>query len=305
MKTTESRKGLYLALLGAMLLSFDTLLLRLIDSEPLQVAFWRGGLMFIAGAISALLLRRRSPSANIALGPIEVAIAVCYGLSSVTFVLSATMTSVSNMLTIIATAPLWSAIGAGVLYRDWPSLRTWLGCTSALVGIVVVVWPTLSASTPVGLGDGFALTTALSMSAAFLLSRRSRANLGFAPAWGGLLVAVTLAPAVPAFHFSSSYKFGLMLCEGLLLVPLAFGLIAAAARYLPAPQVGLFLLLETILGPFWIWAVLGEAPTRYALVGGGIVVLSLVAHSVVTLRAGRNNTLVVGTDSRQTRTVCD
>lgn len=296
MKTTESRKGLYLAVLGAMLLSFDTLLLRLINSEPLRVAFWRGALMFIAGASSALVLRRRSSSANIALGRIELTIAGCYGLSSVTFVVSAMMTSISNMLTIIATAPLWAAIGAGVFFGDWPPRRTWLGCAIALAGVVVAVWPTLSANTLVGLGDGFALVTALSMSTAFLLSRRSSANLALAPAWGGLLVAITLAPVVPAFHFSSTYGFVLMLCEGALLVPLALGLIAAAARYLPAPQVGLFLLLETILGPFWIWAILGERPTRYALIGGGIVVLSLAGHSVTTARAARIAP-IVGTDT--------
>ncbi|RDU98425.1 DMT family transporter [Trinickia dinghuensis] len=289
MNAAESRKGLYLALLGATLLSFDTLLLRLINSEPLQVAFWRGALMFAAGASGALLLRRRSPSADIALGRIELAVAACYGLSSVTFVVSAMMTSISNMLTIIATAPLWAAIGAGLFYRDWPPLRTWLGCTVALAGIVIVVWPTLSADAHVGPGDCLALVTALSMSAAFLLSRRSRANLALAPAWGGLLVAVTLAPVVPAFHFSSTYKLILMLGEGTLLVPLALGLIAAAARHLPAPQVGLFLLLETILGPLWIWAVLGETPTKYAVAGGGIVVLSLAAHSVVSLRATRQS----------------
>ena len=296
MKTTESRKGLYLAVLGAMLLSFDTLLLRLINSEPLRVAFWRGALMFIAGASSALVLRRRSSSANIALGRIELTIAGCYGLSSVTFVVSAMMTSISNMLTIIATAPLWAAIGAGVFFGDWPPRRTWLGCAIALAGVVVAVWPTRSANTLVGLGDGFALVTALSMSTAFLLSRRSSANLALAPAWGGLLVAITLAPVVPAFHFSSTYGFVLMLCEGALLVPLALGLIAAAARYLPAPQVGLFLLLETILGPFWIWAILGERPTRYALIGGGIVVLSLAGHSVTTARAARIAP-IVGTDT--------
>jgi drug/metabolite transporter (DMT)-like permease len=287
MNARQSQKGLYLALLGAMLLSFDTLLLRLINSQPLQVAFWRGTLMFVSGVAAAMFIRRRSNSADIALGPIEIAIAACYGLASVTFVLSAMMTSISNMLTIVATAPLWAAIGGAVFYRDWPPLRTWLACTVALAGILVVVWPTFSTQARVGLGDGFALVTALSMSAAFLLSRRSRGNLALAPAWGGLLVAIALAPAVPVLHFSNIRESMLMLVEGALLVPLALGLIAASARYLAAPQVGLFLLLETILGPFWIWAVLGETPTGYALAGGGIVVLSLAAHSVATLHVAR------------------
>lgn len=288
MSPTEYRKGLLLALLGALLLSFDTLLLRLINGAPLQVACWRGMLMFLAGVIGALFMRRKSPSTGAAGGWNKLAVVACYGLSSVTFVTSAMMTNISNMLTIIATAPLWATIGTGLFYRDWPPLRTWLACGGALAGVIIVAWPALSTTANVGLGDGLALATALLMASAFLLSRRSSANLALAPACGGLVAAVGLAPLVPVFLFPSVSQVMLMIGEGALLVPLALGMIATAPRYLPAPQVGLFLLIETVLGPFWIWAALGEVPTRYALVGGMVVILSLLAHSVVTLRAVRS-----------------
>jgi drug/metabolite transporter (DMT)-like permease len=104
---------------------------------------------------------------------------------------------------------------------------------------------------------------------------------------GGLLSAIVLAPFVREFTFSQPNQTLLMIVEAAMLVPLALGLIAIAPRYLPAPQVGLFLLLETVLGPLWIWAFIGEAPSIYAVIGGTMVILTLLVHSGLSLRASK------------------
>jgi len=134
------------------------------------------------------------------------------------------------------------------------------------------------------LGDAIALLAALSMAAAFVTSRRTKANLALAPAMGGLLSAVILLPFVGEFWLGSWRTMALMGIEGLFLVPLALGLLALAPRYLPAPQVGLFLLLETVLGPLWIWAVLAESPSVNALIGGAIVIMTLALHCTLSMR---------------------
>jgi drug/metabolite transporter (DMT)-like permease len=189
------------------------------------------------------------------------------------------------MLVIIATAPLWAAIGAVVFLKEQSPARTWWASIIALLGIVLVAWPDLSGG--VNAGDIIALLTAWSMAGAFVLSRRTHANLALAPAMGGLLSALALAPFVRDLSFDQPNQILLMVLEGAMLVPLALGLIATAPKYLPAPQVGLFLLLETIFGPFWIWAFLGEAPTNYALIGGAVVILTLLFHSSLSLRASK------------------
>ncbi|MDR5883418.1 MULTISPECIES: DMT family transporter [unclassified Caballeronia] len=283
---SASGKGLMLASLGAVLLSIDTLLLRLIRGDPFQMAFARGLLMLLAGGV-VTLFRHGSGWRTVARGWAARAVIVCYGLSSVTFVLSAMMTNISNMLTLIATAPLWAALGAGVFFKDWPPRRTWIACACALLGVVTVVWPSFSTRATVGAGDALALATALLMAAALLLSRRSRGDLALAPAFGGLLAAVVLLPFIPPVAFPDCTRMLLMALEGAIVVPLALGMIAASARVLPAPQVGLFLLIETVLGPFWIWAFLGETPTRFAIIGGSVVVVSLAAHGAFALRAAR------------------
>ena len=82
----------------------------------------------------------------------------------------------------------------------------------------------------------------------------------------------------------------LLLVLGLAVLPVSFGLISLGPRYLPAPEVALILLLETVLGPFWVWLVLEEQPSAFALAGGAIVVGALVLHSLAALMAQRGRT---------------
>lgn len=278
------RAGLMIAFAGAFFLSFDTLLLRIISKDPMQMAFWRGVFMFLAGSVFWLSVKylKNDLKINMINGRVGMLVSFFYGVASVSFVVSAMLTSIANMLIIIATAPFWAAILATLVLKERPS-RTTLGASSvAFVGIFVVAAPGLSGGG--NLGDAIALLAALSMAAAFVTSRRTKANLALAPAMGGLLSAVILLPFVGEFWLGSWRTMALMGIEGLFLVPLALGLLALAPRYLPAPQVGLFLLLETVLGPLWIWAVLAESPSVNALIGGAIVIMTLALHCTLSMR---------------------
>jgi drug/metabolite transporter (DMT)-like permease len=67
-------------------------------------------------------------------------------------------------------------------------------------------------------------------------------------------------------------------------IPLASALIALGPRYLPAPEVAMFFLLDTMLTPIWIWMIFGELPTPVGMLGGTIVIVTLTAHSLWRFR---------------------
>ena len=73
---------------------------------------------------------------------------------------------------------------------------------------------------------------------------------------------------------------GWLALNGLIVMPLASGLIALGPRYLPAPEVALFFLLEVVLVPIWMWLIFDELPTIPALIGGAIVFSTLLAHGI-------------------------
>jgi drug/metabolite transporter (DMT)-like permease len=73
---------------------------------------------------------------------------------------------------------------------------------------------------------------------------------------------------------------------GIVVMPVGAALITTGPRYLPAPEVSLILLLETVVGPFWVWLVLGEEPSGRAIVGGAIVIAALAGHALAALKRG-------------------
>jgi drug/metabolite transporter (DMT)-like permease len=62
----------------------------------------------------------------------------------------------------------------------------------------------------------------------------------------------------------------------------------AASRHLTATELGLLALLEPILGPLWVWALLGENPGQLAIVGGAIVLAAVIANEAWAAWRGRS-----------------
>src|SRR3546814_5667322 len=111
-----------------------------------------------------------------------------------------------------------------------------------------------------------------------------------AMALAGLLTAAWALSAALLLEYGpllySGARLGYALIMGLLVVPVSFALITVGPRYLPAAEVGLITLLETVLGPLWVWLVLAEYPGDRALLGGALVVLALAAHRSEARRVG-------------------
>lgn len=81
----------------------------------------------------------------------------------------------------------------------------------------------------------------------------------------------------------SSTGLGWLALMGLVQIPVASILLMQATRFLPAAEVSLFLLLETILGPLWVYWVLAENVSDSTLLGGSVVLLTLALHSCWSL----------------------
>ncbi len=107
-----------------------------------------------------------------------------------------------------------------------------------------------------------------------------------AMALSGLLSAVLVLPLASPLDLDQGQA-GLLLLLGLIVLPVSFGLITLGPRYMPAPEVALVLLLETVLGPYWVWLIIGETPSSRAFIGGSIVIGALILHSALALRQAR------------------
>ena len=112
-------KGYLLGVLGVLILSPDTLLIRLVDTSPWTFLTWRGGLMTI-GMILVLGLSYRSKLLEKinAIGWLGLLIALIFAINTTFFQLSVQTTNVANTLVIIATAPLFAAILSVIFLKE-------------------------------------------------------------------------------------------------------------------------------------------------------------------------------------------
>ena len=140
-------------------------------------------------------------------------------------------------------------------------------------------------------GDIAAVGAAAAFGAEFVIIRRHKhVNMVPAMGLGGLVAAVLVLPLAAPGTISMS-DFGYLATSGFVVLPLGFGLLAVAPRFLPGAEVGLITLLETILGPLWVWLAIGEEPSVRTIVGGAIVVGTLAANTVLLLRLDARRTV--------------
>ena len=275
-------RGLLLTLCGVLLLTPDSLLVRLIELGNWELIFWRGVLM--AGALlafHALRDRGRIWPRYAAIGRAGIAAGLLFALSTTGFVNALRTTSVANTLLIISTAPLISAVLGHLLFAQITPPRTWIAALVSLGGIAVIVSGSLQAGS--GTGELWALLSALAISGHFLALGRGRGqDMSPAVTLGGLTVALLawpftgeLTPAVGDWPW--------LALLGLVVLPGSFGLISVGPRYLPAAEVSLIMLLETVLAPLLVWAVLGENPGAHSLLGGAVVLLALAGNAALPL----------------------
>ena len=288
--TSHKTKGVLLCLCGIILLSPDSLLLRLIGADLWTLAFWRGGLSAVGLAVAVLLMEGRQPGQQqlLRLTRQGVVVAVSFAIANLAFIFSIQNTAVANTLVIMSLSPLFAALLSYFFFREPISTGTWLAAVAIFLGLTLVFYGSLATGGVVG--DLAALVTSLCVAISLVLMREHR-DISMVPAlaWSSGLACLAALPfALPASLSGTALI--LMLVLGLIVLPASLTMIGLAPRYLPAPEVSLILRLEALLAPLWVWLVLGEVPSRQTLIGGGIILATLICLSLYTIRMQRGRT---------------
>ena len=268
--------GYILILMGAFFLSWGGLLIREIENADIwQILFWRAFFFSITLSFflyfiyknEALLIIKKSGIPGV-IGGITMAI----GFTAYVFAMSET--TVANVLFIISTQTIWLALFGYFFLKEKISIKTFLSIILAMIGISVMIGGSLST----GSMQGNLVALFIPINFAFLvLLIRKYSNLDLIPAlfYGGLIITTV------AFFMSETILIsGHNLLVGFLLGTFqhAFGFICIviAARSTPAVIVGLLMLTETLLGPFWVWIFLNEIPPLSVFIGGSIIILAVI-----------------------------
>lgn len=267
--------------LGVFILSFDALLVRLASTPAANVVFWRGSFTFLA--LGILLWAGRSRS-RLNLRPLGALLAsgVVAGVGLIMFPLSVTHTDTANTVVILTSAPFFAALFSRLFLKERVPLRTWLAILIVAAGIATIFSGSVSGKGR--FGDAMALIAALNFGINMTILRAVPELSRIAvTCLSGLVASVICLPFADPLGLPAA-SMGYLALSGLLQMPAAMVLISIGTRFLPAPEVSLLLLVETLLAPVWIWMVYTEEPSRATLYGGTVILVTLLVHSWIGLR---------------------
>ena len=276
----KSSQWLTFSLVGVLLLSPDSLLIRLLNLSDFSLIFYRSYLPAVTLFIFILwFYKKNTIQAFLLIGVPGVIYATLYAITHVCFVYSIQYTSVSNTLVIVASAPIFSAILSIIFLKEQPSLFTWLIIFIALVSMFIIGWG--SYSTTGIFGDIMALIVAIAMGSGGVLVRYFK-NIDLVPACfvGCILAGLYTLPFQIEFDLTSIQILYLsLMC--FVILPIPFIIMTIAPKYTPAYQVSLVFLLESVLGSAWVWIVINEVPSLNTIIGGAILLSSVLIYMIL------------------------
>jgi drug/metabolite transporter (DMT)-like permease len=278
--------GLSLALFGALLLTPDTLFMRLSELDGFTMLAWRGGLSgvgyILIWAWFSLRLELKIPN----LLTLSFAIVViCQIINATFFSLAIAVAPVTIVLISVATAPIFSAILSWFFLGETLSKFSIGTAILVLLGLYISVLggdaTLIELDTSTLLGALFGLGVAFTLAMNFTIIRKDK-NVPFVLAIGiGALLAGSLGLlCADNLYWPPVKNMAAIAVTGIIILPVSFCTLSYAARFVPSSTVSLIMLLETVLGPLWIWWGIGEEPTNAMLLGGAIVVFSLTAFLI-------------------------
>ena len=277
-------KGLYLAFFGVILLTPDTLFMRLSELEKWQLGGWRGVLMgatlFLIWFLSRKIGHKKEFLATFSIPGLLIILAMA--VNSVSFTLGISETSVIVVLTALATMPLLTALLSVLMLKEKQNLLSWLILIFAVCGISLAVSGSGSSeNAPNGsviLGAIYGLISALGISFTFTMVRKYP-SLSVMPATAiGCVISGVFCFYLsnePNLDFSAPFS---VIAMGIIILPFSFALLLIAPKYTRASNVSLIMLLELVLGSFWVWLVIDEQPSLRMVVGALIVMISIIAY---------------------------
>ena len=282
MTLTNHQKGILLAFIGVMLLTPDSLLIRLITVDTWSLLFYRS---LIPGLFLLLCLivytRKNFFKFFFNAGKFGLLNSVFITASNIFFILALQNTNVANALVMVSLVPLIAAIISFIFLKERLDIITNTAILLCLIAVIFIFYDSIGSGRI--LGDIFGVLTAVAV-AGSLVTIRSAPTKNFIPSYvmGKLGTALFASLLVTSFVIGSldlSYIFLMIFTVGF-----SFIFITFAPRFISASEVGLFFLLETALGPIWVWWFISEVPSFNTIVGAIFIVLIIFLHSIYMLK---------------------
>ncbi|MDQ1728534.1 MAG: hypothetical protein QOD33_659 [Pyrinomonadaceae bacterium] len=284
MKQAQSKfSPLLFVVAAAVLWSSGGLFIKWTSISGLELSFGRS----LFAAITVAIFTRRE---GFGLNKVTALASLLYAALLLLFVLATKQTTAANAIFLQYTAPVYLLIFEPLFYQEKFRSRDLLVVIACVAGMSLFFVGKLRPEDVAG--NLLALASGLCFACYFLLLRhtKSRAvNRASSVIYGNLLLVMIAAPAgLKALPHMSSFDGWSVIYLGVVQIGLAYTLFTVAmARGVRSLDAGIVGYIEPVLNPIWVFLVLGERPSQWALLGGAIIITAVVCHTLLEARRGR------------------
>ena len=243
-----------------------------VSSAAWDIIFWRG--LAAAGFTTAYMVMRGMLRHEIAaFGYPALLASVLMAAGTMAFIPAFKFSSVANVAIVYSSSPFIAAIMAWLFIGEKPSKTIVIASSVAFLGVALVFYS--SASVGGGLGELLALWMTVMMAATMVVYRKWPETTAALPAAVASLFLLPFALVFSEPMQTAAHEIPILLVFGLVFA-IASVTLSEGARRLPPAETALLSLLETPLAPVLAYFILRELPSWQVLVGGAIILLSVI-----------------------------
>ena len=283
MPYNDQKRGMLIAFTAIIFITPDSLFIRLANLNSWNLIFYRGFIPFLVVFLGLLIIYKTKLLKEIINNGWHGFFYACtFTITNIFFVISIENTNVANTLIMIALAPMLSAVISFFFLKENPDKKTWIAIIMTTLSVVYIFYDSLDAGDL--LGNFFGLICALGLAVGAVIIRSAK-KISLVPSamMGKLMVTLIALLFADQLKLEGNDNVIIpLMCVMCVAIP--FVLVTLAPRYITAAEVNLFFLLETILGPLWVWLVIKEQPSFETIIGGVVIVATIGVHSILSLK---------------------
>ena len=275
MAGSKRTQAIFLLVAAAVLWSLAGVLIKWVSLPALAVAGFRSA---IALPVLLIFFGRRAVNFSAA----QLIGGIAYAATVILFVAATKLTTAGNAILLQYTAPLYVAMLSGWLLHERTRWFDWTAIAAVLCGMSLFFLDQLSAG---GLtGNILAVISGFAFASLIIAMRRQKdASPAGSAILGNLLTVMICLPWMVQSPPGGTDWIGLALL-GVFQIGLSYVCYAVAIKNVTAMEAILIPMLEPILNPLWALLCMGERIGPWALLGGVVVILSVLFRGVMDYR---------------------
>ena len=286
---SDQQKGSLMAFVAVMFITPDSLFIRLSNVDTWGLVFYRGIIPFATVFVGMLFIYKSSFFKLLYGNSIYgVAYIIAFSITNIAFVLSIQNTNVANTLVMIALAPMLSAVFGAIFLKEQPDRNTLVAIAITFLSVLYIFYDSVKLGNIFGDVLGFITACGLAAGATIIRAGKSL-NLVPSAVVGKLVVALVALFFIDTFELKDNDIY-IIPAMCILCVAIPFVLVTLAPRYITGAEVNLFFLMETVLGPIWVWMVVKEQPSMETIQGGVVIILTIAVHSFLAIKKTQTKT---------------